>query len=92
MRPVGERADVTVTVQRPENPDDEGLGGRFGERVSIKDDDSGDLGGWDFVGEEIDDEDPGSDEEDVAGGVEGVTVVGREVGGDLGGDLGELGV
>lgn len=60
--------------------------------MSVKDDDTGDIGSREFVSEEIDDEDTGSDEEGGTGGVKRVTVVSGEVGGDFGGDLVELGV
>lgn len=90
MRPVGERPHIRAAVERPENPDDEGLGRSLRERVRAEDEDPGDLRGRQLVRQEIDDEDPRRDEEGVSGGVERVAVVRGEVGGDFGGNLVEL--
>ncbi|PON37027.1 hypothetical protein PanWU01x14_323650 [Parasponia andersonii] len=81
---IGEGPDVGAPVEGAEDPDDEGLGGGVGEGVGGEDDEAGDGGGGDFGGEEVDYEDSGGDEEDGAGGVEGVALLGGELGGDVG--------
>lgn len=85
---VRKRANERRFVERAENPDDERLRGGFGEGVDGGDDEAGDLGSGDSGSEEIDDEDARGDEEDIAGGVEGIAVVGGEVGGDFGDRVG----
>lgn len=80
---IGEGVYVGGGIQGFDDLDDEGFGGGFGEGVSVEDEDFGEGGDWDVLGEEIDDQDLWCDEERVFGGVEGVVMVCWEVGGDF---------
>lgn len=55
--------------------------------MSVENDQPGERGGRDFIGEEVDDEDTRSDEANLAGGVQGEAVVRGEIGGDIDGIL-----
>jgi len=45
VRLVGERPHIRAAVERTENPNNERFGGRLGERVRVKEEDTGDFGG-----------------------------------------------
>lgn len=55
--------------------------------MSVENDDAGDMRSGQFLGQKVNDENSGSDEKDLARGVEGMAVGDGEIGGDFGGDM-----
>lgn len=81
---VGEGSNVERAIRGAQNPNDESLRGGIGKRMGVEEEDSGDGGGGEAAGEQIDDENASGDVGDASGGVEGEAVVKGEVGGDGG--------
>lgn len=87
---VRKSTNIKILIRRPKNPYNESLSTSFRQRMCIKEDDPGHGRGGEAASEKIDDEDTRSDEEGVAGGVEGKAVMGLEVGSDLGRRIGNF--